>query len=325
MHIGVIGINHKSATVALRETIAKACSRRFSLENPLGCGTFVLLSTCNRSELYFCTDSLSTGHEQIVSILKDEVADDFDQKLYTFFGYDCFLHLAKVCAGLDSAIVAETEIQGQVKNAYAQATALRPLSKDLHFLFQKSLKIAKEIRRDHLSELHVPDLEHAIYWQAKEYFANNLPPPLFVGASQINCKIAHFLRYKGIEDIHFCSRSNQTIVGLDAKMVPWERLKEFSWIISATKSPNFIVKEDMLSDRPQLLIDLAVPRNIDPSLQSATCKLLNIDDLNLLLETRIALLQQRVQLADYKLNLCVKKSLANFRAKSSPLPLAITA
>ena len=88
MHIGVIGINHKLAPVALRETIAKACARRFALGNPLTDATFVLLSTCNRCELYFHAPSLSLGHEQILSILKEQIQEDFDQKLYTFFGYD---------------------------------------------------------------------------------------------------------------------------------------------------------------------------------------------------------------------------------------------
>ncbi len=322
MHIGVVGINHKSAPLVLRETIAKACARRFSLENPLGSASFVLLSTCNRSELYFCSESLAQHHEQILAILKDEVQTDFDQKLYTFFGYDCFLHLAKVTAGLDSAIVAETEIQGQVKNAYEQAGKLRILSKDLHFLFQKSLKIAKEIRRNHLSELHLPDLEHAIYWQAKEHFQNNLPAPLFIGASQINCKIAQFLRHKGIEDIFFCSRACQSIRGLDVEFVPLEKINQFSWIISATKSPNYVIKENMLSQRDPLLIDLAVPRNIDPNV---SCKLLNIDDLNFLLEKRLALIKERVDSADIKLNHAVRRSIAIFRTKSSPLPFAISA
>ncbi len=322
MHIGVIGINHRSAPLQLRETIAKACARRFSLENPLSNASFVLLSTCNRSELYFCSESLSFHHEQILSILKDEVAYDFDQKLYTFFGYDCFLHLAKVTSGLDSAIVAETEIQGQVKNAYEQAGKLRVLSKDLHFLFQKSLKIAKEIRRDHLSELHLPDLEHAIYWQAKEHFQNRLPSPLFIGASQINCKIAQFLRHKGINDIYFCSRACQSIKGLDVHFVPLEKIDAFPWIISATKSPNYIIRKDMLKTDNPLLIDLAVPRNIDPSVD---CKLLNIDDLNLLLEKRLALIKERVDSADQKLNLAVRRSLAIFRNKSSLLPFAISA
>lgn len=332
MHIGVIGINHKLAPVALRETIAKACARRFALGNPLESATFVLLSTCNRSELYFHAPSLASGHEQIIAILKEEIEEEFDQKLYTFFGFDCFLHLAKVTAGLDSAIIAETEIQGQVKSAYTAASEQRQLSKDLHFLFQKCLKIAKEVRHEHLFNCQVPDLEHALFWYAKEYFQEELPAPLFVGTSEINLKIARFFQQKGLKEMHICNRTDATshhhAAQIKAAALPWQSLKStwqtYPWIICATKSPYYLLHEKEQSNQKTLLIDLAVPRNIDPDLNSSSCKVLNIDDLNLLLDKRKALLQQQITHAEVLLTNAVKRSLALFRTKESPLPLAVS-
>ncbi len=332
MHIGVVGINHKLAPLALREVIAKACARHFSLGNPLSDGTFVLLSTCNRSEIYFYSTSLSATHEQILAILKEEIGQDFEQKLYTFFGFDCFSHLAKVTAGLDSAIIAETEIQGQVKSAYEQALNYRLLSKDLHFLFQKCLKIAKEVRRTYLLSCQVPDLEHALFWHAKEYFGGTLPTPLFVGTSEINLKIARFFLAKGLNKIHLCNRTDASshyhASQMQIETIAWDTFKtswqKFPWVICATKSPNYLLHSAKAPLAKSLLIDLAVPRNIDPALDSASCKVLNIDDLNVLLEKRKALLQQKVAEADYCLTNAVRRSLAIFRTKESTLPFAVS-
>ncbi|MCE5294707.1 MAG: hypothetical protein LLF94_08865 [Chlamydiales bacterium] len=331
MHIGVIGINHKLAPLALRETIAKACARRFSLGNPLLDGTFVLLSTCNRSELYFHASSLSSGHEEILSILKEEIEGDFDQKLYTLFGLDCFLHLAKVTAGLDSAIIAETEIQGQVKSAYELAAQQRHLSKDLHFLFQKCLKIAKEVRREHLIGCQVPDLEQALFWYAHEYFQDTLPAPLFIGTSEINLKIARFFQQRGIGTMYICNRTDSTSVKvaktLGINHISWNSIQtnwqDYPWIICATKSPHYLL-HNANGTVKTLLVDLSVPRNINPTLNSGPCKVLNIDDLNALLEKRIQVLEQKVLQAELILTKSVKRSCAIFRTKSSVLPMALS-
>ncbi|MBS0635786.1 MAG: glutamyl-tRNA reductase [Verrucomicrobia bacterium] len=330
MQIGVIGINHKLAPVALRETIAKACVRRFSLQNPLENASFVLLSTCNRSELYYHSPSLGISHEQIMAIFKEEIDDDFEQKLYTFFGYDCFLHLAKVTAGLDSAIVAETEIQGQVKTAYEAAAATQKLSKDLHFLFQKSLKIAKEVRQHHLATYQLPDLEHALFWYIKEFFEDELPTPLFIGTSEINLKIARFFQQKGMQSIHIANRTdNHHAKEMELEALAWTNLQQkwqdYPLVIAATKSPHYILQKRPLTNCKTLLVDLAVPRNIDPELESAHCKVVNIDDLNQLLEKRKALLQQQISLANIHLTQGVKRSLALFRTKNAILPMAISA
>lgn len=332
MHVGVIGINHKQAPLELRETIAKACQRRFGLENPLEEGSFVLLSTCNRSELYFSSSSLALTHEQIIATLQEEIADDFEQKLYTFFGFDCFMHLAKVTAGFDSAIIAETEIQGQVRLAYEQATKLRLLSKDLHYLFQKCLKIGKEVRSDYPIPQQVPDIEQALYWQAKEYFLGELPAVLFVGISDINLKIARYFTHKERIRMTFCNRTDQTSTliaeELQSTCMPWSNLihewSEYDWVICATKSPHHLLTTTSSGNKnrnKKLLIDLAVPRNIDPLLETDHIKLLNIDDLNTLLDKRKALLKQEIASAEASLIDSVKRQAALFRTKDTLLPV----
>lgn len=332
MQVGVVGINHKQAPLSLREMIAKACDRRFGFANPLEEASFVLLSTCNRSELYFSSPHPAQTHAEILDLLKTEVQEHFEQKLYTFFGFDCFLHLSKVTSGLDSAIIAETEIQGQVRLAYDSAAKLRLLSKDLHYLFQKSLKIAKEVRSLYPISTQIPDLEKAIYWYANDYFSGTLPTPLFVGASDINLKIARYFQQKGITSMTFCNRTDTTSQALasdmQANFLPWSSLftswQNYELIICATKSPRHLLSDhSSVSDKKRLLLDLAVPRNINPALKSDSIQLLNIDDLYLLLEKRKALLAQKVIQAEESLHIAVKRQLALFRSRLSPLPIAV--
>ncbi len=122
MRIGVVGINHRLAGLELRDSLARICQKKFGSDRITHSNhSFILLSTCNRTEVYFCSDNLPESHSYLINALRGDVSEDFDQKLYSFFGSDCFLHLCRVTAGLDSAIVAETEIQGQVKTAYEKA------------------------------------------------------------------------------------------------------------------------------------------------------------------------------------------------------------
>ena len=329
MDIGIIGINHKVADVTLREQLAHAFQRHFFFPNAFLDGSFILLSTCNRSELYFSSENLAATHQDIVKILKTEIDVPFEQKLYTFFGIDCFTHLALVTAGLDSAIIAETEIQGQVRQAYETASKQRSISKELHYLFQKCLKTGKEIRSHYLETKQLPDLEHVLLHYATSYFENRLPSPLFIGASEINLKIASFFKKKGIHSFSLCNRRD---IGskndLQATLIPWSELQtswqNFDWIICATKCPHFILQESHSENTlPKLLIDLSVPRNICPSLETSSTKLLNIDDLQRLLDTRIKALDESVQHAQNAISLKVKNAMHLFHANKSPRALPI--
>lgn len=295
MRIGVIGINHKLADLSLREVLAKAFQKRFShckILHPYQ--SFILLSTCNRTELYFSSDDLSSTHAYILSCLRTEIEAPFDQKLYSFFQKDCFFHLAKVVSGLDSAIVGETEIQGQVKAAYMSATCLHPLEKDLHFLFQKCLKIGKEIRSKIPLEKGIPDLEHACLFKALSLFGSmDGAKVLFVGASDINIKIIRFFKAKGISNIVLTNRTFEKAVmvakRLDITPIPWQEdvWKEYDLIICGTKAPEYLIKQQsFLGDAQKLIIDLSVPRNVDPTLACSHVHVVNIDELNALLQDK---------------------------------------
>lgn len=293
MRIGVVGINHKLADVKLRELLAKACHRRFGRSSThFGDHAFIPLSTCNRTEVYFVSEELADTHTYILNVLREEVGEEFDQKLYSYFGLDCFLHLSKVTAGLDSAIFGETEIQGQVKTAYEKTKEYLTLPLELHYLFQKSLKIAKQIRSTMPTQRNLPSLEHAIWNKGMNYFKeiDNIRI-LFVGASEINIKVISFFKSKNIHNMTLCNRtaekSIQASESQGIKMINWNRLHswhEFDWVIFGTKSPDSLIKAipvDFQEEKKKLLIDLSVPRNVDPAVEKdSRITLFNIDQLN---------------------------------------------
>lgn len=299
MRIGVVGINHKLAHLKLREQLAKACQKRFGAAQSLHPDHhFVVLSTCNRTEVYFSSEDLPATHSYLLSILRLDVEEEFDHKLYSYFGVDCFCHLAKVSSGLDSAIIAETEIQGQVKKAYEMVLEYRSLPKELHFLFQKSLGIAKKIRTDFQLGRGMPNLEHAILQTGKHFFSDPVNAQvLFVGASEINLKILSFLKSKNLSRITLCNRSEKQAQKIadsqNINLMEWDKLKQwhaYDWIIFGTKSPEYLITRNDIASHSidqKLVMDLCVPRNVDPLLgQDSRVTLLNIDQINRLLKIR---------------------------------------
>ena len=290
MRVGVIGINHKLADLSLRELLAKAFNKCFK-NHP-----YVLLSTCNRIELYFSSYDLAETHSQILCALKCHITQEFDQKLYSYFNQDCFFHLSKVTAGFDSAILLETEIQGQVKSSYEQAIASTQLPSPLHYLFQKSLKISKSIRSKYALGRGMPDIEHAIFQTGSHYF--KVPKEksiLFVGFSSINQKVLEHLKKKGCDRMTLCNRSLSKAIPFSKKLqislLPLKNLHHwfhFDWIIVGTKAPYFLISEPpLIPPNPKLIIDLSLPRNVDPKLgQEPKIQLLNIDQINRMLKFR---------------------------------------
>lgn len=300
MRIGLVGINHKQADLQLREKLARTCQRRFGSDQSAHSGhSFILLSTCNRTEIYFSSPNLPETHTYILNILRNDLEGEFDQKLYSYFNDDCFHHLARVTCGLDSAIIFETEIQGQVKNAYEKACQYASFPSDIHFLFQKCLHIGKKMRSKMPVEKETEDIEYAIFSMGIHLLKSkaNLKV-LFIGASDINLKILKFLKKKEVKDITICNRTFSTAevlsIKYDLQILDWKNLNEwhrYDWIILGTKSPHFLIgnteyKRETFPSK-KLIIDLSVPRNVDPRLRNNPfITLLNIDQINRMVKIR---------------------------------------
>lgn len=316
MRIGVLGINHKLANLELRELLAQACQRCFiggSLSHAEH--SCILLTTCNRTEIYFSSSDLAASHSYLLQMLKREIQQEFDQKIYSYFGSECFLHLGRVTAGLDSAIFAETEIQGQVKTAYDTAASSVNLPYELHYLFQNALKIGKNIRSEFALGRGMPDLEHAIFQAGSNFFSDPCQERiLFVGASEINYKVLTFLKSKNCHDITIVNRSLQKAKSM-AEMhqlatLDWSQINNwhsYSWVIFGTKAPHYLATARNLPSNycsQKLIIDLSVPRNVEPSIgHNPKVTLLNIDQINRILKVRKQQMKQVISSIEQNISL----------------------
>lgn len=317
MRIGVVGINHKLADLSLREILAKAFQKYFGGDQ--AGFSYVMLSTCNRIELYFSSSDLAETHTSILSLLKREIEQDCDQKLYSYFGMECFLHLSKVAAGFDSAIMAETEIQGQVKQSYEQAQKTKQLPSTLHSLFQKSLQIAKFIRSKYNLGRGMPDIEHAIFQTGMHYFKTPREKSiLFIGSSAINEKVLDYLHHKGCQNITLCNRTEENAEKIAQKyqipVLPYNQLSRwiaFDWVILGTNAPNYLIHEkDLKETSSKLIIDLSLPRNADPRIaQHSKVQLLNIDQINRMLKFRRKWIDSTFTEAEQEIHSLVNKQL----------------
>ncbi|MCC6128026.1 MAG: glutamyl-tRNA reductase, partial [Chlamydiae bacterium] len=170
LQIGVLGVNFKTASLDLREKISRH-ARALSEEKSFSFHSAVIvLSTCNRTEIYFAGDNLPRIHGDLLALFRSAIDTPFEPHFYSYFGLDCFTHLCRVSSGLDSAIMAETEIQRQVKVAYERASQRSLLPSSLHYVFQKALKVGKEVRNQLAPSFISPSLFTAIWRLSKEFF-----------------------------------------------------------------------------------------------------------------------------------------------------------
>lgn len=299
MHIGVVGINYKSADLALREVVAKAALKLLDEEREaLERLNALILSTCNRTEIYFSGEDLAERQSEILQLLRQRISDAFEHALYSYFGADCFLHLARVTSGLDSVVLGESEIQRQVKIAYQSASFLRLLPSVVHFLFQKSLKIGKEMRHHFSFGPARATLEGTIFHVSHKLFQSlNTASILFVGNSEINRKILRFFKCRGAGNLTLLTRALDSAQELqereNVKLLPWTELSSwdsFELVICGTNRHDYLLSYDEIAKkeeiRTRLIFDLSVPRNVDPCLnRHPLITLLNLEEIGELLKT----------------------------------------
>ena len=297
MHVGLIGISYKSSDLEVRELFIKASSKLLEEEFKVSSGVFlVLLSTCNRTEIYFTSEDLAEGHSAILAELKKEEGDLFEHKLYSYFGETCFDHLAKVTTGFESVIFGEAEIQRQVKDAYQKACLTQSLPSSIHYLFQKSLKIGKEIRTIHSLPKGSVSIESTVADLIRYFFGTDKSlSVLFVGYSEINRKVVSFLQTKGFLEISLATRNGDVAREMaqrqSIKLIPWFEIgawPEYDVVITGTHSSQFLLRPDQIpsfgltpSIQTRLVVDLSLPRNVDPSIEKhPAITLFNIEEMN---------------------------------------------
>jgi glutamyl-tRNA reductase len=303
MNLVVIGLSHRSAPVIVRERFAFAEARiPATLELLRGSGLAteaVILSTCNRVELYAVTPM---EPREAFSALRDflinchDYRDPLTNELYTLAEPHSVEHLFKVACGLDSMVLGETEILGQLKKAYELALQHRHCGSRLNKAFQKAFNVAKHVRTEtNIQRGSVSVGSVAVELAEKIFTTLSDRQVMVIGAGDTSEKTARALLSRGAHSILVSNRSHERAEQLAAELggraVHFEEwAAEFPKIdiaISSTSAPHYILDRAKLEplmklrkNRPLLLIDIAVPRDIEPEVNFLeNVYLYNIDDL----------------------------------------------
>ena len=303
MAIVVVGLNHTTAAVAVRERLAfsdAALAQALAHLHPPGVRELVILSTCNRVELYMQTDDVDASAASCVAFLAahhDVPAAQFGPHLYQLSDLEAVRHLFRVAASLDSLVLGEAQILGQVKAAYLAAQAAERTGVIFSQLFERALSVAKAVRHDTGISDHAVSVSYAAVELAKKIFENLQHRTVMVlGAGDTAELAARHLVRQGVTRIFIANRTleraERLAQALQAKAIPWtafpEHLAYTDIVISSTGAPHTIVDAPMVREairarrsRPMFFIDIAVPRDIDPAVNRLeNVFLYDIDDLH---------------------------------------------
>ncbi len=311
MTILAYGINHKTADISLRERIAFSASEIQSaltrlIDSEKNINEAAILSTCNRTEVYCAT---TQSHENAV---KNWLASDrqiiqyeLDQASYTLWEKDAASHIMRVASGLDSQIVGEPQIMGQVKTAYELARAAGTLGTELNVLSDLSLRVAKRIRTETEIGNHPVSIAYAAVTMAQQIFTDiKKTRVLLIGAGKTIELVATHMQSAGVKSVDIANRtiSNAARIALKTggsalKLSQInEKLHRYDIVISSTGSTLPIIGKGAVEKacrqrrhKPIFMVDIAVPRDIEPEVQTLSdVYLYSIDDLTEIIDENIS-------------------------------------
>jgi glutamyl-tRNA reductase len=300
MRLQILGLNHNTAPVEIREQVVfagnevgQALSRMTDID---GVDEAVLLSTCNRTEFYVVTSD--GGRDRLQAWLHDDRNLDpvFADSLFALDGEDAIRHIFRVACGLDSMVLGEPQILGQLKDAYREAQSAGTAGKSLSRLLQHTFSVAKKVRTDTEIGANPVSVASAAVNLAQQFFANfSKHTALLVGAGVTVELLATHLAAKEIGRLFVANRDVDRARTLANKFggyaLPLSELDgtlpEADILITSTASPEPIITEERIRTalrkrrhRPIFAVDIAVPRDIAPEVgKLRDVYLYSIDDL----------------------------------------------
>ncbi len=312
MHLFCVGLSHHTANVETRERFAGHAEVDRNLCAATGCTEALLLTTCNRVEVYAASaDSVPT--EQIASCLLQTGAS-LGEEVESFYRHEaqqCVQHLFRVASGLDSMVIGETEILGQAKTAYAAARESGAAGPYLHRLFQRAFRVAKQVRTRTGITRGAVSVGSVAVDLAEQIFGHfETRKVLLLGAGEASERTARALIKRGVRDLRVSNRSLERAEALAAlvggrpvTMESWEaHCREVDILITSTASPTPLVTREKLApllrdrlDRPLFIIDIAVPRDVAPDVNDMEGVFLyDIDSLQSIAEKSLAQRRQQI-------------------------------
>lgn len=284
-----VGLNHKTAPLDVREMVALTTKERSQAVRHLRgkhCNEgSVVLATCNRCEIYLSTTRPDRSRESARRYLLEKARrpEEVENSLYSYSGQEAVEHLFNVACGADSMVKGEVEVLKQVKDAYGRACEEECCDTYLHEAFNRALKTGKRARSETEISEHAASIGYAAVEKARKHLGGLEECSLLVlGAGDMGRTVSKNLLERGVSSPAIANRSYERSRRLADKIggsaVEIEKLPEvigeFDIIISCTAAPHYVIMKDKhgpaLEERSsgQLLIDLAVPRDIDPQLES---------------------------------------------------------
>ena len=312
MNLFCVGISHHTANVETRERYARSQNIEHALRES-GCAEALLLSTCNRVEVYAVADRVvesETIAAHLLSGLPAPASDDAGA-FYRYEGNECVQHLFRVACGFDSMVVGETEVLGQAKQAYASARESGSAGPLLHRLFQRAFRVAKQVRTStDITRGAVSVGSVAVELAGKIFGELKHRKVLVLGAGETSERTARALVSRGVSDVRVTNRSGERAENLAALIggravafAGWEQqCREVDILISSTAADEPLLTRDKLVpivrerwDRPLFIIDIAVPRDVAPEVNEIEGVFLyDIDSLQSIAEQSLTLRRQQV-------------------------------
>lgn len=319
MHIIALSLNYKQASVEDREKVTfqdnEVVEALHALRDQKSVLEATLLSTCNRTELYVVSDQEHTGAYYTRKFLADWFGVDYERiKNMTELKVqdDAVRHLFKVTAGLDSIVLGETQILGQIRDAFLRAQEEHTTGTIFNKLFKEAITVAKRGHSETDISKNAVSMSYAAVELAKRIFQNvKESKVLVIGAGEMAEESLLNLTSNGIEDLVVINRSikkaeklSQKFNGRADSLANLEdELKTADIVISSTSSTDFVINKDMM-DRvnesrnasPLILIDIALPRDIDPAIESCdNVYMYNVDDLQGLVDSNLETREQEAE------------------------------
>lgn len=318
MELLCLGLNHRTAPVEVREKFAVVTGHLAAASHELatieGVAEAVVISTCNRTEFYFVAPDADSAFARLEShlVTKTDLPEGIAPHFYRKKKSSVPQHLCRVVSGLDSMMLGETEIFGQVKQAYQAALEAGTTSGMLNRLFQRAFGIGKKVRTETSIQEGATSVGSVAVELAEKIFGHlGDSEVMLIGAGEMSRITAQSLVSRGARSIFVANRSHERAVELAAEMGgsavtfdDWHTvLERVDVVISSTGSPHTVVQRADIEKarrarkfRPLFLIDIAVPRDIDPAVaEIEEVYLYDIDTLEQLAEGARARRQEQIE------------------------------
>jgi len=313
MELVVVGINHKTAPVEVRERFSfspsKVAEANRLLKANVSLAENLILSTCNRVEIYAVANhdkDCAPGIKGFLGAFHNMKISDHDDKLYIHKGKNAVGHLFRVASGLDSMVVGEMEILSQLKNAYKDAKSSLATGKVLNRLFEKAFNTAKKVRTETFIARGTVSVSSAASRLAKKILGDlKDKTAMIIGTGVVGEQLIVYLRKNGIGRILVANRTLERAKDLAGRFGATaiafedfrERMAEVDIVIASTGAPHCIIRTETIASlmpkrrqRPLFIIDLAVPRDVEAQVNTIdNVYLYDIDDLQRIVDENMSL------------------------------------